>query len=107
MNCSQEWLFCVACSFLVSVVPISHASVSVIPALVQMELQDGTFLLTSDTKIIVDAETTELGGQLREMLSPATGYSLGVTDTSTSSNNVIYLKLDSTLKDLGEEGYCV
>ncbi len=105
MNYSQEWLFCVACSFLVSVVPISHASVSVIPAPVRMELQNGTFLLTPDTKIIVDAQTTELGGQLKEMLSPATGYSLGVVDASDLSNNAIYLKLDSALKDLGEEGY--
>jgi hexosaminidase len=70
-----------------------------------MELREGAFSLTPKTKIVVDAQTANLGEQLKEMLSPATGYSLNIVDKSASAGNAIYLKLDPALKDLGEEGY--
>ena len=106
MDYSQEWLFCFVCGLLVCVCPISaQASVAVIPQPAKIQQQSGHFSLTSDTQISVHDKTAELGEQLQKMLSPATGYSLSISDQSKLTNNAIQLNLDSSLKELGDEGY--
>ena len=79
-------------------------SLAVIPRPVQISRGTGPFLLTPTTAIVTDRATRQIGYQLADWLNPATGYRLSVSSAAGSATR-ISLRLDSTLAQLGEEGY--
>jgi hexosaminidase len=66
--------------------------ISIIPKPVSLTRSDGQFVLTPDTRIVVDDSSRQLGIELADMLAPATGFKLAV-DTADRLGNVIRLKL--------------
>ena len=82
------------------------ADSSVVPKPAQLRPAEGSFVLSRDTIIVADDACAPLGGQLRELLAPATGYPLRVeTKSGTSPKNSISLALDADLGEKGAEGY--
>ena len=90
----------IACPFCLS---IQAADCPIIPKPVSYQSRPGTFTLNSQTKINADTALTLKALQLQEFLRPATGFSLSKNDTATT--NCVILKLDTSLKSLGDEGY--
>src|SRR5215471_9286 len=82
-------------------------AISLIPAPVSMKMGKGNFLLTKNAAIELktnDADAKRVAGFLSKKLSVATGFSIPVKNSSTSSAGNISLSL---VKDasLGNEGY--
>nr|WKN38999.1 beta-N-acetylhexosaminidase [Tunicatimonas sp. TK19036] len=82
---------------------------SLLPKPVSVTSTSGTFALTDQTGIYIQSNSDELqriGTYLSDHLSPATGYALSVNTTDdTPDEGNIFLKLDETDTELGEEGY--
>ncbi|MBN2580719.1 MAG: beta-N-acetylhexosaminidase [Pirellulales bacterium] len=78
---------------------------AVIPLPVRCETAEGEFLFDAQTAIVTDAASRETARQLAACLEPATGLNFKITETAGSDGNVIVLKQDSGLKNLGTEGY--
>lgn len=82
---------------------------SIIPRPVSASADGNAFLLTSDTKIIVEGQDNGLKGVanfLAEKLRSATGFDIPVTadDGSNAASIIMRLKDDA---DLGQEGYAL
>lgn len=83
---------------------LTMAQVPVIPQPVRVELKEGAFALTPETRLVASGAAVPVAKLLQGMLSPATGFELGIA--SRASGNRIEFHLDSKLeKDLGTEGY--
>jgi hexosaminidase len=81
---------------------------TVIPRPASIEPGEGTFMLTSETRILVDPGTEaalEVGKYLAGKLAPATGYPLPVEAADGSGSGNISLRLSTADPGLGEEGY--
>jgi len=88
-------------------------TVCIIPQPVEMEVGDGRFAFAADTQVV--ASTTGPGGagaaravaaQLVDFLAPAMGYRLSLVEDSPRQDNIVRLKVDTSLNDqLGGEGY--
>jgi hexosaminidase len=65
---------------------------------------EGTFYLNNKTKIGCSGELESKAAYLADFLGTATGFNLEIIEES-GKRNVISLSLDSSLNDLGEEGY--
>ena len=81
---------------------------SVIPKPLKMESKNGNFLLTPQTKIVVDAKNaSQVGNYLVEKIQTATGYNIQVEFQKVSylPTNAILLSNEKYKKSLGEEGY--
>ena len=83
----------------------SQTGLSVIPAPVKMEKAEGVFEIGPTTKIIVEQQTQFLGNQLAGILSPAMGYALSIDTARKNLKGCIWLKINSDLSTLGDEGY--
>lgn len=79
------------------------AGVSVIPMPDKVDVGSGEFRLNSDTKIVADSSLKSSAVLLRDMLSPATGYSFRIV--AGAAGNAIELVCDRNSRDLGKEGY--
>ncbi|MFO7905020.1 MAG: beta-N-acetylhexosaminidase [Planctomycetota bacterium] len=78
---------------------------AVIPRPVKMEMAEGTFQLSSQTKLFAVGQPTEEARKLLEALRPATGFELELVEAAPDKN-VVVMSLDSSLAaSLGAEGY--
>ena len=78
----------------------------VIPQPQTMVREEGSFTLTPETTVVTtSAQLRDIGRYLSGLLSPATGMSLKTKSSRSIRANAITLKLDASLKELGEEGY--
>ena len=79
----------------------------IIPQPKHIQVSEGFFLLKSTTKIVVSPGAESVGHYLRELLQPATGYTLLVVDSSEGSitSDLIQLVLSDVGDALGKEGY--
>ena len=75
-----------------------------IPLPFDLRLEDGKFILDSNTKISAPLDLFAVSQYLNNLLKTPTGFELQETDDS-SETNLIILELDETLKDLNPEGY--
>src|SRR5437660_2837167 len=86
-------------------------AIAVIPRPVKLTRDSGggTFALGTGTVINGTGETRELGNVLAEYLAPATGLRIpvrtGAPAGGGASSGQIVLRIDTTLKRLGTEGY--
>jgi hexosaminidase len=67
----------------------------------------GVFVVTPGTVVVTDRATRQVGHQLADWLSPATGYRLFVAGAVPPGGaaRVVSIRLDSSLARLGDEGY--
>src|SRR5579862_4245659 len=85
---------------------VSHpSSFAILPRPRSITPGTGSFLLTSDTGIVSNAQTREVGELLAEALSPALGFSLPVLLNAASAAGALVLETDPGLVHLGAEGY--
>ncbi|MGH2348724.1 MAG: beta-N-acetylhexosaminidase [bacterium] len=80
-------------------------ALSVIPRPARMTRGSSAFVLTPGTVVVTDRATRQIGHQLADGLSPATGYRLVVAGAAGNAARVVSLRLDPSLARLGEEGY--
>ena len=78
---------------------------ALIPEPVHTEYGNGYFPLTRDTVLVSDAASKVTAGQLIACLQPATGYPLAVDSSAPHGCPIIALSQDTTLAELGSEGY--
>ena len=83
---------------------LSLGDIAILPKPVHLMVKDGYFEISKNTKIFVDPKTRPLGEQLRNLLSPSMGFELDVSDGKPVRNS-IQLSVDTSLKDLEQEGY--
>jgi hexosaminidase len=89
--------------FLLVLSQVVLAGINVIPLPDKIIQSNGFFEFTSKTIIASDANLEPLVKQMDEFLSPAFGFHL--KQDKSASNNTVMLKLNDTLKNLGDEGY--
>lgn len=78
---------------------------SIIPQPNQIQPLEGKgFVFSPEMRIMADPELAALAKQLNAYLAPAFGFSLPVVDDA-GSGDPVFLRLDSSLDLLGEEGY--
>lgn len=77
---------------------------AVVPRPMRVERLPGAFTLRASTAIYTDARSVAVGRQLAAYLAPATGYTLPVR-TGTPEGQRIVLRRDTSLAELGAEGY--
>ena len=79
--------------------------ITIIPKPSRMELQSGTFSLTSETHILISESTRAIGEFLAQRLRPATGFPLKVKQLEQASQfaNCIMLQTAPDKQALGEE----
>lgn len=68
-------------------------------------MRRGSFALQADTAIFAEERAREAAELLADMLRPATGYPLAVSERAEAPDNSILLRLDASLERLGPEGY--
>ena len=82
---------------------------SIIPKPVSLEIGEGFFNITSQTKIVIPQENEELlsiAKYLVGLLSPATGFSFKIVpNPETLEPGDILLSVAKENAELGEEGY--
>ena len=83
---------------------VAPGGVNILPKPVHVKLNEGLFEITKTTRIMVDAETRELGDLLSSLLATATGFEMDVS-IGEPVRNSIHLSLDPSMTDLGDEGY--
>lgn len=79
------------------------ATISIIPQPWQVEPRSGVFTLNASTVIVAGSSEARVARQVQEALSPATGFELPIRTRANS--NLIRLRRDTKLTDLGREGY--
>src|SRR5882724_13515391 len=86
----------------------SSNTLAVIPLPQKMELRDGAFKLTADTRVYVDSASRATAPFLTERLRPSTGYPLKTSTKFFSSSAVpggILLTTKNAETNLGPESY--
>jgi hexosaminidase len=81
--------------------------ISIIPQPVSLQVKTGVFNLTASTTISIPAknsEATKIAAYLTDKIKTATGFHLKTTETSPEQGT-ISLRIGSTDKNLGKEGY--
>src|SRR5207237_8274273 len=85
---------------------VLHSVCAIVPPPVPLTPKACSFTLTGSTAITTDAASRALGFMLADYLFPATGFRLVVRSSAPPPGvPVISLRLDSTLRTLGDEGY--
>ncbi len=86
---------------------MQNDQISVIPKPVKVIIREGNFTLTAQTKIESDPKLKDVAEYFNNLISPATGFYLVISDLTTglTKSNTIYLELNGELVNLGEEGY--
>jgi hexosaminidase len=77
---------------------------AIIPRPGRLEPQPGHFTINSQTVVVTDEANHGNAVYLRQLLMPATGFSLPITG-ETSQENAIQLQITAGTTDLGAEGY--
>ncbi|MEJ8800743.1 glycoside hydrolase family 20 protein [Pontibacter sp. H249] len=90
--------------------PVLAQSVSLVPQPVQLNMQQGSFTISKDTKIYIDAKNEELkriGQVLAQEIKAKTGVQpeLEYKKPKAKATNLIYLTLQGAHDTLGTEGY--
>src|SRR5687768_13094119 len=80
------------------------AKIAVLPQPGSLTAGDGAFTISPDTQIVTNKATQASGTMLASWLAPATGYMLEVRE-GKDADNTIRLRLDDSLRHLGNEGY--
>ena len=82
-------------------------AMSLIPQPAHIRAQEGVFALTADTVIVTTGNTRDIGQYLAELLEPATGFKLDVTESAPHNRQGGYILLADTSGKhyLGCEGY--
>src|SRR5436190_18453158 len=79
---------------------------AIVPRPVHLTPKSGSFTVTGSTAITTDAASRALGFMLADYLFPATGCRLVVRSSAPPPGvPVISLRLDSTLRPLGDAGH--
>jgi len=78
---------------------------ALIPYPVSLETGGGSFTLTADTVIAADNGSRSTARQLSSYLKPATGWTLPIAGSDHTAKSSIVLTQDTSLTDLGSEGY--
>ena len=88
---------------------MQYDQISVIPKPVKVIIREGNFILTAQTKIESDPKLKDVAEYFNNLISPATGFYLEISDLTIglTKSNTIYLKFNGELGNLGEEGYCL
>jgi len=63
----------------------SSPMISVVPRPARMEIRQGNFVLSAETKILADTELQVIGRCLSEQLQPTTGYALPVENAGAQT----------------------
>ena len=79
-------------------------NLAIIPQPAAITQTEDAFYLNTKTKIVCSGELGSQAEYLADFLEPATGFSPEIIEES-HKKNVISLSLDSSLNDLGKEGY--
>ena len=84
----------------------ANETTSIIPLPVECELRDGSFVITSSTRVIATDAAAVEAAELADALAPAMGYRLEHVDDPSASENTVQMRIEQSLQDrLGEEGY--
>ncbi len=83
---------------------ISVGDIAILPKPVHLMVNDGSFEISKNTKIVVDPETRQLGEMMRTLFSPSMDFEMEIAEGRPSRNR-IQLSLDPSLEGLKEEGY--
>ena len=79
---------------------------AIVPLPMKMEVAEGTFTLTSATRVVFDEASAETARQLVDSLKPAMGIAMErVPGLPNDAKATIRLTQDEGLKRLGKEGY--
>ena len=85
---------------------VRAGATSIIPAAVSYEQREGSFVITSSTRVVAAGEAAGEVAGLVDALAPAMGFRLAQTERLPLEANAIVLRIDSAVKErLGEEGY--
>lgn len=79
---------------------------SIIPSPVSLRPYKGVFKINPEMQIVAGTDAEPLALMVKQMLEPATGLDLNVKPVSKQKDNIIILRIDSSLgKTLGSQGY--
>jgi len=94
-----------ACAFCESA-EVMHP-INIIPRPDRIELSKGFFEVTPETTILVSKDAENIARYTRDLLEPATGYSLPIKRISQdqAKSNAIFLTITGADKSIGAEGY--
>lgn len=90
---------------------VNMEKTAIIPMPQSYKKMEGEFILMQDTKLIVSAndknidEILKNANYLKDKLDIATGYNLEIAEGKVAEKNSIFLKINDSLSDLGDEGY--
>jgi len=80
-------------------------TISIVPQPVKMRTAPGAFVITRDTIVSAEDPAAAQAVKLVDALAPAFGFRLLLRQSAVPDGKAIELKLDQSLKPLGEEGY--
>lgn len=84
----------------------ARETTSIIPLPVECEWRDGSFVITSSTRIAATGVAAVEASKLMDVLAPAMGYRLERVDDPPANGNAVQMRIEPSLQDrLGEEGY--
>ena len=87
--------------------PAKHEGVNVIPIPLKIQKNNNMFSMNQNTKLVVAQDNSELfdiAAYFAQKIKTATGFDLQIIKDNIQSNFIL-LKLESSLKSMGEEGY--
>ena len=82
--------------------------IPIVPKPGTLQPSAGVFSLNAETVVYIAPSSPEMNGlgqYLADFLAPAMGYALAVKPSGPSSTGGIVLKVDASVKELGDEGY--
>jgi hexosaminidase len=80
-------------------------TVALVPQPVKLEQRPGAFTITPGTRVVAQGTAIVEAGKLQDFLAPALGFRLALIEDEKVGNDAIALRIDDSLKDLGEEAY--
>lgn len=79
----------------------------ILPLPETVSYHEGYFQITGDTVIVADNQTQPVASLLASWLAPASGFTPAILTEATDNVSTIYLKIDTALTHLGQEGYAL
>lgn len=83
----------------------STSTLAIVPRPVSLVRGQGHFVLDAHTVLVADECTAAAAAALTDAIRPATGFIAKVASSAPKSGNAILFSLDTTLAELGAEGY--
>lgn len=81
------------------------SDIHIIPQPVSLSPADGVFLVTPATRLVAVGDAADIAAYFRDMVAPATGFSLQIVSHRPDHGPVMEFRLDPALASLGSEGY--